>query len=219
MDCGCIPESKFHPHGGGISCGSSTKRTGDPDLESRDHPRPRKCARNLDRVQRCHRRSRDVIDVSSGNETVHSSDLDEGQEDLDGHNYVNFIENARSASNEFISVNWRFFSGTNIEAGWEAARDLASNEYTLRWYVGVTDSPVRRMEGQPQPHRHKGYHCLYPLIVTRDAAAIEKHWIEGLTLQLGRWRRGNTGNGGERVRIGALKFLYLCLQWRPKPKH
>ncbi len=194
QDCSCIPDA-------------SRKRAGDPGRESHHHPR--KHARNLDGVRD------DIIDVSSGNETVHSSDLDEGQEDLDGHNYVNFIENARTASKEFTSVNWSFFSGTNIEAGWEAARDLASNDYTFTWYVGVTDSPVRRMEGQPQPHRYKGYHCLYPLIVTRDAASIERRWIDGLTQELGRWRRGNQGNGGERVRIGAPKFLYLCLRWRP----
>ena len=154
---------------------------------------------------------------SPEDETARSSDLDEGQEDLDGHNYVNFIENARTASKEFTSVNLSFFSGTNIEAGWEAACKLASNDYTFRWYVGVTDSPVRRMEGQPQPHKHKGYHCLYPLIVTSSAAAIEKRWIEGLTLQLGHSRRGNIGDGGERVLSGAVKFVYLCLRWQPHP--
>ena len=95
MDCGCIPELKFHPQGDGISCGSSTKRTGDPDRESRHHPRKR--ARNLDGVRRCHRLSRDVIDVdgSSRDESLHSSDLDEGPADLNGPGYVRFIRNAR----------------------------------------------------------------------------------------------------------------------------
>ena len=112
-----------------------------------------------------------------------------------------------------MSVNWCLFNGIDIKAGWEAARKLASNEYTCRWYVGVTDAPLRRMEGQPQPHKWK-YDCLHPLIVTREAADVERCWIKDLTQLLGRSRRGNNGDGGERVARGATKFVYLCIKWQ-----
>ncbi len=129
------------------------------------------------------------------------------------------IRTARSESKDSISVNWWRFSGTNLEDGWQAAFDLASNAHTYRWYVGVTDKPLGRMEGDPSnpdmiPHKRRGYHCLQPLIVTRNAGELEKLWTKRLTDQLGYARRGNKGNGGEHVRAGAEKFVYVCIRWQ-----
>ena len=148
---------------------------------------------------------------TSGHESVRSSDLDEG--------LVSFITTAQDESKDCSSINWLRFSGTNREDGWRAALNLASNGQTDRWYVGVTESPVRRMLGDflrpatMTPHNRK-YHCLYPLIVTRDAVAVEKSWILGLTSELGYFRRDNVGPGGEHVLVGATKFVYLCIRWR-----
>ena len=120
-----------------------------------------------------------VVSDTSGHESVRSSDLDEG--------LVSFITTAQDESKDCSSINWLRFSGTNLEDGWRAALNLASNGQTERWYVGVTESPVRRMLGDclrpatMTPHNRK-YHCLYPLIVTRDAAAVKKRWILDLSL-------------------------------------
>ena len=129
-DCGCIPDV-------------SRKRARDPGQESHHHPHTR--ARNLDGVRRCHRLDRGVIVVSAGDDNVHSSDLHAGP--AADRSYVKFIKNAQSESKGYIRVNWWQFKGTNLEAGWRVACDLASSKYTHRWYVGLAESPVRQMEG------------------------------------------------------------------------
>jgi len=187
-----------------------------PKLREQDSKR----ARNFYGVRRCRRLSSDAIDVSSGDEIVHVCDSDEGPADPDDPSYVKFIENAaRLESQNCVSVNWWHFSRTDVTAGWQAARHLASSRDTLRWYVGVAKSPMGRMEGDKsnpnmKPHKHKGYHSIYPLIVTCQAAAIETAWIAHLTHLLGYSRRGNIGDGGEHVLRNAWKFVYIVIRWQ-----
>ena len=117
-------------------------------------------------------------------------------------------------------MNWYMFTGTNRHAGMHAAVSLASNDSTFLWYVGVTGSPIKRMvDGDTAnptmvPHKCRGYDCMYPLVCSRNAGEIEKLWIEHLTSKFGWRRRGNKGSGGEHVRVGAMKFMYVCFRWQ-----
>ena len=199
-----------------------------PTCKSKQHPARRvnlreqgsKRSRNLDGVRGCHRLSRDAIDVSSGDEIVEIVEIgDEGPPGPDDPSYAKFLENAaRAESQNCVSVNWWHFRGTDVTAGWQAARGLASSRQILRWYVGVAKSPIGRMEGDKTnpnmtPHKHKGYHSIYPLIVTRKAAEIETAWIAHLTHLLGYSRRGNIGDGGEHALRNAWKFVYIVIRW------
>ena len=132
--------------------------------------------------------------------------------------FASLVLKAKDKSAACVAANWWKWCGTDCQAGWESALQLASNDTTFLWYIGVTETPFERMMGDPtkttvKPHKHR-YNCLYPLLIIRDAAELEKRWIADLTSHLGWSRRGNVGPGGEHVLAGSVKFVYICIRWQ-----
>ena len=116
-------------------------------------------------------------------------------------------------------VHWRHFrKGETIgnrKDAWRRFRNIVEEPEVVSWYLGVTGMPSRRFWEEPSPHKLR-FDAMFPLLVGKHMGRYEKNWLKLVKMVPGLKEAScNVGPGGERVRRGSIKFMYVCVKWVP----
>ena len=147
----------------------------------------------------------------------------EYDEDADSHDAYDDVLGRSRAASAFYGVIWESFVEDNTRDSrinaFRKMKTLITEENVAKWYIGVTFCPVHRFFHEPGPHKLI-YDTLHVLYLGVDMARFEKNWlavVQNAVNQECLNKCQNKGKGGERVRQGAVRYLYVCLKYIKPP--
>ena len=147
----------------------------------------------------------------------------EYDEDADSHDAYDDVLGRSRAASAFYGVIWESFVEDNTRDSrinaFGKMKTLITEENVAKWYIGVTFCPVHRFFHEPGPHKLI-YDTLHVLYLGVDMARFEKNWlavVQNAVNQECLNKCQNKGKGGERVRQGAVRYLYVCLKYIKPP--
>ena len=144
-------------------------------------------------------------------------------EDDDSEDACDDVLDRSRAASAFYGVSWESFVGgstrdSRVNAFFKM-KTLVTGENVAKWYIGVTFCPVHRFFHEPGPHKLI-YDVLHVLYLGSNMDRFEKNWLEVVQKGLNQEclsKCQNKGKGGERVRQGAVRYLYVCLKYIKPP--
>ena len=133
------------------------------------------------------------------------------------------VQGRSAAASKLYGVLWTSFSqGHSKRTRYESFLKLIAliqEPNVAKWYVGVSFCPVHRFSHGEAPHKHN-YDALYVLYLGFHLEKYEKSWLDTLPRAVNEATYNkcqNKGTGGERVRKGAVRYLYVCLRYILSP--